>query len=781
MVGLTNNRSIQDEKLIEAIFQSHWAADSAFAPVVDSPSSSSRSRGPGVYGATATNLIIDARPTTNAMVMSVKGAGTENMEYYKDGKKAYLGVDNIHVMRESLSKVADALRDADQLASLHGKEAAVEGTSFLDRQALRKSGWLKHISAILDGTLIIIKNIHINSSHVLIHCSDGWDRTAQLSSLSQICLDPFYRTLRGFQILVEKDWLSFGHRFADRCGHLSSEKFFTTATGDGQAGSGNTDAAAAFLASMQNKFTPQSHLKETSPVFHQFLECVRQIQRQFPARFEYNEEFLRRLHYHLYSCQFGTFLWNNERERRTAEPGVGMPMERTRSVWDFLSSSHERPKFINPEYDPALDDRESRSPGADMGVLLFDPKDVRFWHELYGRTDEDMNGRLVTSQAVGVDVIGPVDTAEGDPIMQEGEASVANIPLPPSPAPSPVPGDATKQTSLPYQPRSMSSLRAPSLTVPPSTGGSTSASPLSAAAEVPGQPPLSRSDSFRPMEASGSAFSLKAASVGQAPFSGSTAAPQPRSPTPKRTVAEGPSVASMGVAGFRSLWGQVSSNASAALTVVQGAYEGARKDIRVPAFQLPGGFSGPPSAAGGGEMQEKLGSSSADRKWSGFEDEPSPWASSTRSVPSPLSENPWATSSAPLPSTAFSQRPLESSSSYIRQSTSENSKPLGSGSVTQSRVSDFPGLEDPLFARRPVSSSPATDNNKRSVGPLTNDLESLTLSHSSSTITSSRISSATGPSNVAVPATPSRQSLPQNPPSEPDSGQASDPLGVGFL
>src|SRR5262249_1874774 len=148
---------------------------------------------------------------------------------------------------------------------------------------LRRSGWLRHISTILEGALLIVRNVHINSSHVLIHCSDGWDRTAQLSSVSQICLDPFYRTIRGFQILVEKDWLSFGHRFLDRCGHLSSEKFFISPT---DAGSGG-DGAQSFLASVQSHFASQQYLKETSPVFHQFLEVVRQLQRQFPERFEF--------------------------------------------------------------------------------------------------------------------------------------------------------------------------------------------------------------------------------------------------------------------------------------------------------------------------------------------------------------------------------------------------------------------------------------------------------------------------------------------------------------
>src|SRR5258708_6913501 len=187
MVGLKQSRSIQDETLIEASFQSHWSPESRV------------SSGP-VYGATPTNLIIDARPTVNAVANTAKGAGTENMEYYKEGKKVYLGIDHIHTMRESLGKVVEALKEADQLlASINNDlNERVTGLAVLDRQALRRSGWLRHITAILEGTLIIIKNVHINSSHVLIHCSDGWDRTSQLSALAQLCLDPFYRTIRGF-------------------------------------------------------------------------------------------------------------------------------------------------------------------------------------------------------------------------------------------------------------------------------------------------------------------------------------------------------------------------------------------------------------------------------------------------------------------------------------------------------------------------------------------------------------------------------------------------------
>jgi myotubularin-related protein 1/2 len=50
----------------------------------------------------------------------------------------------------------------------------------------------------------------------LVHCSDGWDRTSQLSALSQLLLDPYYRTRQGFNVLCEKDFCCFGHMFAHR-------------------------------------------------------------------------------------------------------------------------------------------------------------------------------------------------------------------------------------------------------------------------------------------------------------------------------------------------------------------------------------------------------------------------------------------------------------------------------------------------------------------------------------------------------------------------------------
>jgi hypothetical protein len=119
---------------------------------------------------------------------------------------------------------------------------------------LESTNWMKHLKIILEGAVEVVDIIESGCS-VLIHCSDGWDRTSQLSSLAQLILDPYYRTLNGIQVLIEKEWCSFGHKFSERCGR-----------------SGNSN--------------------EISPVFIQWMDCVSQLMHQFPCSFQFNSHFL---------------------------------------------------------------------------------------------------------------------------------------------------------------------------------------------------------------------------------------------------------------------------------------------------------------------------------------------------------------------------------------------------------------------------------------------------------------------------------------------------------
>lgn len=358
-----------------------------------------------VYGSTQVNMIVDARPRLNAIANSIaKGAGSEDMRWYSPAVRIYLGIDNIHTMRKSLKAVTDTLKNSDTNNS----------SLPLNRKELAESKWLEHIALVLDGASKIAEQVAIQHSHVMIHCSDGWDRTSQLSALAQLCLDPYYRTLDGFIVLVEKDWVSFGHMFRHRSGHLNSEKWFeienervaakpvdfTSSTGsNGNAFQNAISSARGFLTPKNDNSDPEGvdapppsskHAKEDpfatktgeiSPIFHQFLDATWQLLNQHPTRFEFNERFLKRLLYHLYSCNYGTFLWNSEKERFDSQA-----KQKTRSVWDFFLA--QRQNWLNPKYDPEIDDR---SPNK-ARVIFPEKQKVRWWASVFNRPDADMNG-----------------------------------------------------------------------------------------------------------------------------------------------------------------------------------------------------------------------------------------------------------------------------------------------------------------------------------------------------------------------------------------------------
>ena len=65
--------------------------------------------------------------------------------------------------------------------------------------------WQKHVTMVVRGGIRIAQFL-AEGEPVLVHCSDGWDRTSQLSALAQLILDPYYRTIDGFSALIEKDW-----------------------------------------------------------------------------------------------------------------------------------------------------------------------------------------------------------------------------------------------------------------------------------------------------------------------------------------------------------------------------------------------------------------------------------------------------------------------------------------------------------------------------------------------------------------------------------------------
>uniref|UniRef100_A0A8C2WBE5 Myotubularin related protein 7a n=1 Tax=Cyclopterus lumpus TaxID=8103 RepID=A0A8C2WBE5_CYCLU len=298
-------RCLEDEQMLEAILRSNPRSDFMY--------------------------VVDTRPKLNAIANRAAGKGYENEDNYSNIKFQFIGIENIHVMRNSQQKMLEVceLRSPSMSDFLEGLES---------------SGWLKHIKAVLDAGIFIAKAVAEEGVSVLVHCSDGWDRTAQVCSVASVLLDPHYRTLRGLMVLIEKDWVSFGHKFSHRCNHLVGDP------------------------------------KEVSPAIDQFLESVWQLMEQFPCAFEFNARFLITIHSHVYSCQYGNFIGNNQRER------VELRLrERTHSLWSYLWKNQT--DYINPLYRPD----HSQTQGLLRPSTA--PYCFKSWRGLYNRFDPGMHPR----------------------------------------------------------------------------------------------------------------------------------------------------------------------------------------------------------------------------------------------------------------------------------------------------------------------------------------------------------------------------------------------------
>ncbi|XP_007174083.1 myotubularin-related protein 7 isoform X1 [Balaenoptera acutorostrata] len=277
--------------------------------------------------------VVDTRPKLNAMANRAAGKGYENEDNYSNIKFQFIGIENIHVMRNSLQKMLEVceLKSPSMSDFLWG---------------LENSGWLRHIKAIMDAGIFIAKAVSEEGASVLVHCSDGWDRTAQVCSVASLLLDPHYRTLKGFMVLIEKDWISFGHKFNHRYGNLDGDP------------------------------------REISPVIDQFIECVWQLMEQFPCAFEFNERFLIHIQHHIYSCQFGNFLCNSQKERQELKI-----QERTYSLWAHLWKN--RGDYLNPLFrdDSSQTQGTLRLPTPPCNFMY------KFWSGMYNRFEKGLQPR----------------------------------------------------------------------------------------------------------------------------------------------------------------------------------------------------------------------------------------------------------------------------------------------------------------------------------------------------------------------------------------------------
>lgn len=302
-VGATGRRSEGDEFLVEAVRQ-----------ISPDPSMI---------------VIFDARSSLAEMGNKLMGKGSEDSKYYRNSKVLFMEIQNIHAVRAS----------ADSLKAL-----CDDGSEEKWFSRLEQTGWLKHVQSVLSAGCALARKMSTQELSCIVHCSDGWDRTSQMTSLCQLMLDPYFRTISGFCILIEKEWLSFGHMFTNRT------------------------------------FAPSSPV-ERSPIFVLFLDCVWQIMQQFPHSFEFDEELLIILADHFQSGYFGNFLCDSERERLK----FGLNRSTT-SLWSHIDAISE--ELVVPEY---------VADGPEVIIPIVSMKRLALWNGYFLRHEF-----AATSSTIGV-------------------------------------------------------------------------------------------------------------------------------------------------------------------------------------------------------------------------------------------------------------------------------------------------------------------------------------------------------------------------------------------
>ncbi|XP_070622634.1 myotubularin-related protein 11 isoform X2 [Erythrolamprus reginae] len=145
--------------------------------------------------------------------------------------------------------------------------------------SLENTRWLDHVRSCLKKASEVTLLLTERSRSVVLQEPGDRDLNCLLASLVQVLSDPYARTLRGFQGLVQKEWIAAGHPFLQRLNVL------------------------------------QKNDQDESPVFFLFLDSIWQLLQQFPQSFEFTEAYLMAMYDSCFVPFSSTFLFNCQWER----------------------------------------------------------------------------------------------------------------------------------------------------------------------------------------------------------------------------------------------------------------------------------------------------------------------------------------------------------------------------------------------------------------------------------------------------------------------------------
>ncbi|KAK9696489.1 Myotubularin-like phosphatase domain [Popillia japonica] len=185
---------------------------------------------------------------------------------------------------------------------------------------LESTRWL-HFTRCLQNAVNGARQLTWDNCTVVLQEGSGRDMNCVISSLIQLILDPHWRTIRGFQSLIQKEWVVLGHQFTKRSALLDNDS------------------------------------NEPAPYFLLFLDCTWQLLQQYPTAFQFSETYLTTLWDTIHITIFDTFLFNSEHERKKAKRETKSAS--FLSAWDYSRQFPESDihLFCNPLYDDSFSER----------------------------------------------------------------------------------------------------------------------------------------------------------------------------------------------------------------------------------------------------------------------------------------------------------------------------------------------------------------------------------------------------------------------------------------
>lgn len=232
---------------------------------------------------------------------------------------------------------------------------------------LENTHWLEYVRLCLKKSWEVASLLAERCLCAVLQEPEDRDLNCLVASIVQVMSDPHFRTVRGFQSLIQKEWVVAGHQFRQRFNFVHDKD------------------------------------KEESPVFLLFLDCIWQLLQQYPASFEFTEAFLLALHDSTHVPFFSTFLSDSQRERQktnqhllstqsyTPVNGWCNPSNRENLMsgnyllnkekaslpavweWSLQYDSHQQALFTNPYYSDSTENTVLNGSLDIQGTVKSDP------------------------------------------------------------------------------------------------------------------------------------------------------------------------------------------------------------------------------------------------------------------------------------------------------------------------------------------------------------------------------------------------------------------------